>query len=101
MKIYEIYEEDRKDLMDMAEDIQDLATNIVECLKKAEKREDTPDSEMSFRRSPRLRRGRSRYTSSPSMRGSQISSRDVPPHMRGYIVRPEDEDWAYNERYNW
>ena len=27
---------------------------------------------------------------------------EVPPHMRGgYIVRPEEDDWSYNERYNW
>jgi hypothetical protein len=101
MKIYEIYDEDRNKLVDMAEDIKEMASNIVECLDKAEKREDNPDGEMSFRRSPRMRSGRSRSANYPRMRGGQRSFTDIPPHMRGYVVRPEDEDWAYNERYNW
>lgn len=38
----------------------------------------------------------------PRMRGGIMGGyTDVPPHMRGYVVRPEDEDWMYNERYNW
>lgn len=37
----------------------------------------------------------------PRMRGGIGGYTEVPPHMRGYVVRPEDEDWMYNERYNW
>ncbi len=102
MKIYEIYDEDRDKLLDMAEGIQELASNMVECLEKAEKKEkgENLKSEMSFRRSPRMR-GRGSYTMSPNRRGGQGGFMEVPPHMRGYVVRPEDEDWGYNERYNW
>lgn len=57
-----------------------------------------------FRRSPRMRGGRGGGQGSynmPRMRGGIGGYAEVPPHMRGYVVRPEDEDWMYNERYNW
>ena len=105
MKIYEFFDEDYNKAVDMAEDIEELAAKLAKCLTKAEEREDNQGGEMNFRRRvPRMRNGRGgqgSYTM-PRMRGGMGSYTDVPPHMRGgYIVRPEEDDWMYNERYNW
>ena len=46
---------------------------------------------MKFRRggrSPRMRNGGGSYNMPRMRRG-------------GYIVRPEEDDYAFNERYNW
>ena len=88
MKIYEFFDEDYNKTVDMAEEIEELAGKLVKCLNKAEEREGNQGGDMNFRRSPRMRGGIGGYV-------------EVPPHMRGYVVRPEDEDWMYNERYNW
>lgn len=104
MKIYEFFDEDYNKAVDMAEEIKELATHLVKCFGKAEEREGNSGGEMNFRRGPRMRGGRGGGQGSytiPRMRGSQMSYPEVPPHMRGYVVRPEDEDWMYNERYNW
>lgn len=104
MKIYEFFDEDYNKTVDMAEDIEELAGKLVKCLNKAEEREGNQGGDMNFRRSPRMRGGRGGGQGSynmPRMRGGIGGYTDVPPHMRGYVVRPEDEDWMYNERYNW
>lgn len=102
MKIYEFYDEDFMEVSDMANKIKEIATYMVKCLDKAEEKEGNSGGEMNFRRrGPRMRGGRSNFIPTPQMRGGQGGFMDVPPHMRGYVVRPEDEDWAYNERYNW
>lgn len=103
MKVYEFFDEDYNKTVDMAEDLEELAGKLVKCLRKAEER-DPQGGEMNFRRSPRMRGSRGGGQGSfnmPRMRGSMAGYPDVPPHMRGYVVRPEDEDWMYNERYNW
>lgn len=102
MKIYEFFDEDYNKAVDMAEDIKELATHLVKCLEKADEKEENQGGEMNFRRrAPRMRSGRGGGQGSyayPHMR----SYAEVPPHMRGgYIVRPEEDDWSYNERYNW
>jgi len=101
MKIYEFFDEDYNEVVDMAEDIEELAAKLAKCLAKAEERENS-GGEMNFRRrGPRIRGSRGGGQGSygmPRMRGGYSN---VPPHLRGYIVRPEDEDWAFNERYNW
>ena len=105
MEIYEFFDEDYNKVVDMAEDLEELASKIVKCLNKAEKKEGNQGGEMNFRRGPRMRGGRGggmgSYNMPPRMRGGMGSYTDVPPHMRGYVVRPEEEDWTYNERYNW
>ena len=104
MKIYEFFDEDYNKTVDLAESIEELAAKLVKCLNKAEGREDNQGGEMNFRRSPRMRGGRGGGQGSynmPRMRGGIGGYVEVPPHMRGYVVRPEDEDWMYNERYNW
>lgn len=107
MKIYEIFDEDYNQVVDMAEEIKNIASHMVKCLDKAKERDEIQGGEMNFRRrAPRMRGGRGGGQGSfgmyPQMRGGQAGYTDVPPHMRGgYIVRPEEDDWMYNERYNW
>lgn len=104
MKIYEFFDEDYNKTVGMAEDIEELAGKLVKCLNKAEEREGNQGGDMNFRRSPRMRGGRGGGQGSYNMsrmRGGIGGYAEVPPHMRGYVVRPEDEDWMYNERYNW
>ena len=90
MKVYEFIEEDYSKAIDTAEEIKELANKLIKCFDKAEENEDFRGGEMNFRRSPH-------------MRGGRVSSKNrmTPPHLRGYVVRPEEEDWSYNERYNW
>lgn len=99
MKIYEFFDEDYNKTVDMAEEIEELAGKLVKCLNKAEEKEGNFSGDMNFRRGPRLRGSRGSYNM-PRMRRGQGDHADIPPHMRGYVVRPEDEDWMY-ERYNW
>ncbi len=104
MKIYEFFDEDFNVARDMAEDIEKLAAKLVKCFNKAEEREGDQSREMNFRRGPRMRGGRAGGQGSynmPNMRNYMDGYTDIPPHMRGYIVRPEDEDFMYNGRYNW
>lgn len=90
MTIFEFYDEEYNKTLDIAEDIKELAGTLVKCLNKAREKEDVRPNEMNFRRrGPRMRGG------SMNMDGG------YPPRMRGYVVRPEDEDLMYNERYNW
>ena len=105
MRIYEFFDEDYNEVVDMAEDIKSLAIKLAKCLHKAEEREGDLGGEINLRRGPRVRGGRGgqgSYTM-PRMRGSMAGYNVPAPHFRGYVVRPEDEDWAYNsnERYNW
>ena len=88
MIIYEFQEEDYNKTLEIAEDIKELATHLVKCLNKGKEREaENRLSNMNFRRR------------APRMRGG--SGYGYEPHMRGYLVRPEDEDPMYNERYAW
>lgn len=102
MKIYEFFDEDYNKVVDMAEEIEELAGKLAKCLNKAEEREGDQISKMNFRRGPRMRNGSGGQGSysMPRMRNGG-GYPDVPPHLRGYVVRPEEEDWMYNERYNW
>lgn len=99
MKIYEFFDEDYNKAVDMAEDIKELATHLVKCLEKADEKEENQGGEMNFRRrAPRMRSGRGGGQGNIQRGGYP----DMYPHMRGgYIVRPEEDDWSYNERYNW
>lgn len=105
MKVYEFFDEDYDKVVDMAEEIKELAIKLTSCLNKAEER-DEKVGETNFRRNaPRMRRGRGgsqSYAMYPHMRGGSSRLTDVPPHMRGgYMVSPEEEEWVANERYNW
>ena len=102
MRIYEFFDEDYNKALDTAEGIRELADKLVKCLNKAEEKEDN-GGEVNFRRrAPRMRNSRGSYAMYPHMRGGYNNFTDMPPHMRGgYVVRPEEDDWAYSERYNW